>query len=264
MLISLCWFAVNRDPDLSALRLEHDVLPTHAPDHVERLLRFAAQGQRFHVLRNAAFADGTHILLERKEAFRRAQSFDALMRTLVVVVLHPVGNAFHRALEGFKTGPLQELRPDGFPEPLDLAERHGMVGCTADVMHMVTGQRVLKARFPVPRHILPAIVGQHLLGLTVFTRRPTVHLQHIFRGLAPEESQAHDVPGVVVNEPDQVGVLMIELEAEDIALPHLVRRGTLKEPRFLRILLGLFDRFRNRQFVTVQRLAHRLRTGLHE
>jgi hypothetical protein len=257
-------FAINRDPYLSALRLKHDVLPAHAPDHVERLLRFATQGQRFHVFRNAAFADATHILLERKEAFRRAQAFDALMGTLVVVVLHPVGNAFHRALKGFKTGPIQELLPDGFPEPLDLAERHGMVWRTADVMHMVTGQRVLEARLPVPRHILPAIVGQHLLGFTVFTRRPTVHLQHILRGLAPEESQAHDVPGVVINEPDQVGILMIDLKAEDVALPHLVRRGTLKEPRLLRILLGLPGRFRNRQFVTVQRLAHCLRTGLHE
>ena len=125
-MISLCWFAVNRDPDLSALRLEHDVLPTHAPDHVERLLRFAAQGQRFHVLRNAAFADGTHILLERKEAFRRAQSFDALMRPLVVVVFDPEFDSFPRRLKAVELGSGQELLPDGLPEPFDFAQRHEM------------------------------------------------------------------------------------------------------------------------------------------
>jgi hypothetical protein len=55
------------------------------------------------------------------------------MGPLVVVVLDPQPHPFPRLLETVELGAAEELAPDRLPQPLDLAQRHRMVGTGLDV-----------------------------------------------------------------------------------------------------------------------------------
>lgn len=183
------------------------------------------------------------------------------MRSLVVVVLDPQAHAFPRRLEAVELGAHQEFLPDRLPEPLDLAERHRVVRSAADVVHPVLLQLHLEAGATPPAHILPAVVGEHLLRGPVLRGRRAVRVEHVLAGLAAEQVEPDQIAGVIVDEPDQVGVLAAEPEGEDVRLPHLVGRSPLKEPRLGRVpgrALGLRP---GQQFVLVQRAAHGLRAG---
>ena len=247
--------------DLSLFRLDQHRLLAHPSDHVKGCLGFAAQGELPHVLRDPFFHGRPHLLLDLEEPVRRTQPFDPLVRPLVVVILHPVPDPLHRALEGVEPRPLQELLPDRLPEPFDFPQGLRMVRGATDVLHPVPGQSHLEARLAAPRHVLPSVVGEHLLRNPVLANRPAVNLQQVFRRLPAEDPQPGDVAGVVVDEPDQVGILPgpRQDEREDVALPELVRCGTLEEPRLRRILLRLVLRRRD-QLCLVQCLANRLRT----
>jgi hypothetical protein len=65
---------------------------------------------------------------------------------------------------------------------------------------------------------------------------------------------------MVVDEPDQVGVLAPQPKREDVALPHLVGRAALEEPRFGWVLRHLPLRLLH-QPVLMQRPPHRLVTA---
>jgi hypothetical protein len=69
-----------------------------------------------------------------KEAIGGTQALQRLMRPLVVVVLHPQPDPLARRLETVELSSHQELFPDGFPESLDLAHRHGVMRPAFDVM----------------------------------------------------------------------------------------------------------------------------------
>jgi hypothetical protein len=75
--------------EFALLGVEHDRLAVHPPHHVERRLGFAAQGQFQQVFLNARFDGLAQLGLDFEETVRRAESFDALMRPLVVVVFDP-------------------------------------------------------------------------------------------------------------------------------------------------------------------------------
>src|SRR6185312_7813184 len=68
---------------------QHDRLAFHPADHVEGGAGLAAQRQFQEVLFNAGLHGLAQLALDLKEAIRRAESFDALMRTLVVVIFNP-------------------------------------------------------------------------------------------------------------------------------------------------------------------------------
>ena len=208
------FLSIHHDLQLAALRLEHDVFSAHASHHVERLLRFAAQGQFLHVVRDAPLDGFAHLLMDGEVALRRADVADPAVRPLVVVVLHPVRGPVHGLLQGVEAGTLQELIPDRLPEPLDLPLRHGVVRPAEDMFHMIAGQCPLKMGLPLPGGVLPPLVREHLLGRAVLRRRPTVDLQDVFRGLATVDPEARDEPGVVVDERNRMGVMPVQLEGE--------------------------------------------------
>jgi len=118
-------------------RGDHHAFFAHAPHHVERLLRLAPPCQFLDVGGYAAFDRGAHFLLDREEPVGRAEAVEPLVRSLVVVVLHPPRDPFPCLLEGFETRMNQELVLQGLPEPLDLPQRHRMMRSTADVMDVV-------------------------------------------------------------------------------------------------------------------------------
>ncbi len=134
------------------------------------------------------------------------------------------------------------------------------MGLTADVMDVVLLEFHLEPGFTPPRSVLPPVVGQHLLGHTVFGHGATVDFQDVLAGLAAEQIQPNQIARVVIHEADQVRLLAAEPDGADIALPELHRRRPLEEPRFRRIPPALGFGL-GQQLMLVQRLAHRLRAG---
>jgi hypothetical protein len=113
--------AVDLHFDLALLGAQHDGLFAQPADHVERALRRAAQRQLLHVVGDATLDHRAQFLRDRKEPIRRAQAVEPLVRTFVIVVLHPPPHALLRLLEAVELRPLQTLLPDRFPEALDFA-----------------------------------------------------------------------------------------------------------------------------------------------
>ncbi|MFO7707846.1 MAG: hypothetical protein R6V84_06710 [Desulfobacterales bacterium] len=255
--------AVKEHPNLALLGPDHNRLAAHAPYHVKRVHRSAPEGKLEGVFRDPLFDRLSQLRGDLKEAVRRAQAPDPLVGPLVVVILDPDGGALDRLLEAVKLRPLQELPQQRFPEPLDLAQGHRMVGPRADVLDPLFLELLLKPGLPPPVGVLPAVVGQHLLGDPVVGHRPPVGLEHVLGGLAAVQPQRGDVAAVVVDETDQVGVVTPEPYGQDIALPELVRPGPFKKPRLGRVLLGL-DRGLLHQPLRGQGLVNRRRAGAHE
>lgn len=202
------------------------------------------------------------LALDLKEPVRRAQSADPLVGPAVVVVFDPEPQALLGRLERIELRPHQELLPQAGPEPLDFAERHRVLRARDDLRDPVFAQLRRKPALAPPAGVLPAPVGEHLLGRGVFADRDPVGLNHRLGRGAPKQSKPHDVPGVVVHEGDDVGVLPAQPEREDVALPHLVGRGPLEETRAGEIAPRLRPLLH--QTRCVQGLADGLRAGFQK
>ena len=106
-------------------------------------------------------------------------------------------------------------------------------------MYVVLEKFLLELRLPAPGRILPSIVGEKLFWNSVFAGRPSICLDHALRTLAPVHAQASNEPGVVIDEPDDVGVFAKDLEDCDVALPELIRFAVLESAIFKRLLPAL-------------------------
>jgi len=256
------FLAVHLHTHALVFRRDHQRLLAHTADHVERLLRLAMPRQQRHVGSHAAFDRGAFLLVDREEPVCRAQPAETLMRPAVVVVLHPPREALPRLVEGFEARLDEELVLERLPQSLDLAQCLGMLRRTADVMDVVILQFLLEPRGPTPTGILPAVVGQHLLGRAVFAHRAPVDLQHALRGVAAIQPQPHDVPGVVIQEGDDVRRLPQDGVVRDVALPQLIRRRALEPARRRLAPVAKFLRRLHQPFAD-EFLAHLLRAGPH-
>jgi hypothetical protein len=255
--------AVKQHPELALLGPDHHRLAAHAAHHVKGVHRPAAQRQLERILLDPLFKRAPQIVGDLEEAVRRTQTPDPLVGPLVVVILDPQRRARHRLLEAVKLRPLQELPQQRLPEPLDLAKGHRVVGPRADVFDPVFLQFLLKAGLPPPVGVLPAVVGQHLLGHPVVGHRPAKGLQHVLGRLAAVQPQGGDVAAVVVDEADQVGVAAPQPDGQYVRLPELVRPRPLKKARFRGVPLG-FDRGLFHQPLRGKGLVNRGGTGAHE
>jgi hypothetical protein len=255
--------SINEHPDFALLGPDHHRLAAHAAHHVEGIHRPAPKRQLQRIFLKPLFESLPKLVGDLEEPIGRTQSPDALVRPLVVVVLDPQRGAFHRLLEAVKLRPLQELPQDRLPEPLDLTERHRVVRPGADVFDTVFLQLLLEARFAPPVGVLPAVVGQHLLGHPVLGYPSAVGLQHMLGRLAAVQPQGRHVAAVIVDEADQVGVVASQPDGQNVALPQLVRPGPLEKPRLGRVLLG-FDRGLLHQPPLGKGLVNRRGTGAHQ
>jgi hypothetical protein len=174
-------------------------------------------------------------------------------------MLHPEPDPLAGGVEALELRALQELLPDRLPEPLDLAEGHGMMGPALQVVHPVLLELGLEAGRPPPAGELPTLVGEQFLRDPVLGDGPAIDFEDVLRGLAAEDIEPHDIPRVIVNKADEVGVLAAQAEREDVGLPELVGCGALKRARrsgaawVLDLRLG-------QEGVRVQLAAHRLST----
>jgi hypothetical protein len=187
LVLSLLSF--NRHLQLTFLRPQYHRLLAHSSDQVERFPRPTPHRQLLHILRDPPLDHLPQRLRDREEPIRRAQPLQRLVRPLVVVELHPQPHSLPRLLEAVELRPLQELLPDRFPEPLDLAQRHRVMRPTLEVVDPIFFQFLLEARHPPPTAVLTPLVGEHLLGHAVLGDRRPIDLQHVLRGLAAEQIQ---------------------------------------------------------------------------
>jgi hypothetical protein len=227
----LVLFVADAEFEFALLGPEHDGLAVHAADHVEGGLEFAAQGQFQEVFLDAGFDGFAQSGLDLEEAVGGAKAFDALVRPLVVIVFDPDFDAFPGRVEAVELGAAQELRPDAFPEPLDLAQGHGVMGPAFEVGDVILLELGFEAAGAAPGGVLASVVGEHLLGRTELGRRHPIHFDHGLSGGAAEEVRADQEARVIVQEGDEVGVTAAQPEGEDVRLPHLVGGSPLEEAR---------------------------------
>ena len=238
---------------------EDDGLSFHAANHIEGSLGLTAQSHLQEVFFDPSFNGFAQDGGDFEEAIGRAKAFDALMRTLVVVVFNPEPDALARGVEAFELSTGEEILPDGLPEALDFAQRHRMMRPGFEVVRAILLHLGLEAGSAAPVDVLPAIVGQHLLRRLILSSRDAEYFENIFRSVAAEEVGTDHEPGIIIHVADEIGVTATEPEGEDVGLPHLVRGGALEEARPDQVPPG-FGRWLH-QALLLESLANRLRGG---
>jgi hypothetical protein len=256
----LVLFVTDTEFEFALLGAEHDRLTVHAADHIERRLGFAAQRQLQQVILDAGFDGLAQRRLDFEETVRRAKSFDALVRPLVIVIADPDFDPLARRLETVELGTGQELLPDAFPEPLDLAQCHRMLRTAFEMRHAILFQLRFEAAGAAPAGVLAAIIGEHFLGRLKLSGRHAVNFDDRLRRGAAEQIRSHHKPGIIIQEGNQVSVTAAQPKREDIRLPHLIGRGPLEKTRAGHIAL-LRRRGVRHQLGLMQMLTHRLRAG---
>ena len=168
--------AIDEHLHVALLGPNHHRLLAHPSHHVERTARLPVQRQFQHVLLHAALDDLPQLLGNGKEAIGGTQPLQGLVGPPVVVVLHPEPHPLAGRLEAVELRAPQELLPDGFPEAFDLAQGHGMMRSALEMVHPILAQLRLEPGGPAPTRVLPALIGEHLLGHAVLRHRPAVDL----------------------------------------------------------------------------------------
>jgi hypothetical protein len=249
--------------EFALLGPQHDGLAVHAADHIKGRLRFAAQGQLQEIFLDAGFDGLAQLRLNLEETVGRAQSFNALVGPLVIVVLDPELDAVAGRFEAVELRAHQELLPDGGPEALHFAEGHGMMRAGFEVGHPILFEFGLEAADAAPTGVLTPVVGEHFLGRLELAHRHPIDFDHRLGGRAAEQIRARDEARVIVEEGDEIGIPATKAEGEDIRLPHLIGRGPLEETGTRDIALLGFRSGRH-QLRRLQPLTHRGRTGRQE
>lgn len=253
---------VDREFEFAFFGPENDGLTFHAADHVEGRPGFAAQGQFQEVFLDASLNGLAQLGGDFEVAVGWAETFDALVRPLVIIIFDPEPDALPGRLEAFELGAREELLPDALPEALDLAQRHGVMRAGLEVVGPVLLHLGLEASGAPPVDVLPAIVGEHLLGRLVFGGGDAKHLQHVLGGVAAKQIGPHDESRVIIQETDEVGVTAPQPEGKDVGLPHLVGRGPLEEPGPDQVAPRLGRRLN--QALCFEGFSHRLRASRQE
>jgi hypothetical protein len=119
---------VDREFEFAFFGPENHRLPFHAADHVEGGFGLAAQCHLQQVFLNAGLDGLAELRSNFEEAIRWTKTFNALMRSLVIVIFDPEPDAFPGGFEALELGAGEELLPDRFPKAFNLPQRHGMMG----------------------------------------------------------------------------------------------------------------------------------------
>jgi len=85
---------VDREFEFSFFGPENDRLTLHTADHVEGSLRFTTQRHLKQIFFDAGFDGFAQFGSDFEETIGGAKPFDALMRSLVIIIFDPQPNAF--------------------------------------------------------------------------------------------------------------------------------------------------------------------------
>jgi hypothetical protein len=154
------------DLDLFTLAHNTHIRAAQLAQQVQWRLRLLSQGQTQRVVLATLLHGFFHVVGDPVEPIRRTGPIQPLVWTLVVVIVNPVLQPTAGVRERGEYRLLEKLPPDRLPEPLDLAQRHRMLGRAAHVLHTLLPQHLLKPRLTTPGHELAAVVGQNLAWCT--------------------------------------------------------------------------------------------------
>lgn len=233
-----------------------EVLIAEPADEIERFVWRLLLCEPQRVRGDLRLDCGTHVSSGAEEAISGHEPVDALVRSLKVVVLDVERDATLAVGEVGEHRLAQELAPEALPEPLDLAERLRMLRSALDVRDAMTTEEMLEVRRASPRRVLTPLVREHLAWLAILGDSTLDGLEDERRLLVMRDRPRHQIPRVVVEKRRNVHALIPpKLEREDVALPELIRLGTLESPlRFLArcVRLLLLD-----EALLVQNTEHR-------
>jgi hypothetical protein len=203
------------------------------PAHqVKRLLRRLLLCEPQRVLRHVLLDDRPHVRRCAEKPVRGHQPRQRLVRPLEVVPLHEEGESALAVREVRKHRPRQKLVPQRLPKPLDLPERLRVLRAALHVPYPMKSQLLLEVRLSPPRRVLPPLVRQDLLRLSVRGNPALEGLHHELRPLMVRQPVRHDEARVVVHEGREVQPLVApQQKREDVRLPELVRLRPLEAPR---------------------------------
>jgi hypothetical protein len=118
---------VNRQMQFALFGTQYHALAFHTAYHIERQPWFPPECHLKKVLLYAPLDCLAEPGLYLKIPVCGAQSADALVRALVVVILHPLTYPLLRILKTVELGTAQELQEYRLPEPFDFTEGHRMM-----------------------------------------------------------------------------------------------------------------------------------------
>jgi len=191
----------------------------------QRLLLRQAQCVLGHLRLDA----GAHLTRRAEEPIRRRESFEPLVRTFKVVVLDVQRHPALAVLEVGEHRAREQLLPQRLPEPLDLPAGLRMMGPALHMLDAVALQLRLELRRSTPGGVLSALVGEDLPRRPVVCDATGQRLQHQYASLVVRHRQAHEIPGVIVQERRHIDALVpAQQERKEVRLPQLVRLGTLE------------------------------------
>lgn len=196
------------DAECAARRGDAEVLISESPDQVEGLLRLLLLCEPQGVGLDLCLDRRAHVWRCAKEAIRRHQAIDALMRSLKVVVLdeerdspQPVGKVGEHRLA-------EKLLPQRLPEALDLSERLRVLRPALAVLDPPPAQELLKFGLAAPGGVLPALIRQHLARLAILRNPALQRLDDQTGLLVMGHCPRHQIARVVVHEAYEVDALM--------------------------------------------------------
>jgi len=248
--------AVELDAKSSPPGADAEVAIAEATDEVEGLHRRLFEREPERVFPDGLLHRLAHVSRRLEVPIGRKQAGQGLVRPLEVVAVDEEREPLPAVVEVGEHRPGQKLVPQRLPESLHFAERLRMLRPALDVPNPIAPQLPLEVRLPTPGRVLPALVGEHLLGRPVLRDARGERLQDQLATLMVGQRPADDEAAVVVHEGRQVQPLLAsEQEGEDVRLPELVRTRSLETSRRVLAMLASRRRLRH-QPLLVKDLPH--------
>lgn len=206
---------------------------------IKRLLRRPLVREPHRVRGDALLDALAHVRRRAKEAIRRHQALDALVRALEVVRVDEEPNPSLAIRKVREDRARQKLFPERLPEALDLPERLRVLRPALDVPDPLAAELKLEVRLTSPGRVLAALVGQDLPRRAVRGDAAAQRLHHELRALMVRQRVRDDEARVIVHEGGQVEPLVTpQKKREDVRLPKLVRLRSLESAHGMFALFG--------------------------
>jgi hypothetical protein len=215
---------MNRVPklyfDIIALSGDSHIRVTQFTKKIKGRSSLLPKGKLKRVLIAALFYGLVHIICYPVKAVGWTGSAYALVGTLVIVITYPVIKPLAGVGKGGEDRIIEELRPYGLPEPLDLAESHGMVGRGADMGDALALENLLELRLTSPGRELTAVVRKDLSWSSPLAYSALNYLKDSLGCLPAEKAVADQITRAVIYDAHKVDrVHTLQLEGKNINLP---------------------------------------------
>jgi hypothetical protein len=225
-------FGAELDAKRAAASGNGEVAVTEATHEVERLSWLLLHREAERVLIDARPHRLTHVRRCLKEAVRRDEPLDALMRPVKVVAVDEERQPPLAVSEVREDRPREKLLPERLPETLHFSKGLRVLWAALHMPDSVTAELALEVGLAAPGRVLSPLIGEDLLRVSVLRQPAGERLHDELGPLMVREGVRDDEARVVVHEGRQVQPLLAsQQEGEDVRLPELVGGSPLETPR---------------------------------